>query len=103
LFPLTLAVVSFPIEGLIQRGNIELFVWTFTAAGIWAFLRDHDDTAAVLWGLAAATKLYPVILLALLLAKVRLRAFVGLATFVLASILSMAHLGPNMGVALQRS
>jgi hypothetical protein len=104
LFPLTLAFVSFPVEGLIQRGNIELFVWIFTAAGIWAFLRDHDETAAVLWGLAAATKLYPVILLALLVAKLRLRAFVlGLATFVVASILSMAYLGPSMGLALQRS
>jgi hypothetical protein len=57
LFPLTLAVVSFPIEGLIQRGNIELFVWVLAAAGMWAFLRDRDKTAAVLWGLAAATKL----------------------------------------------
>ena len=104
LFPLTLAAVSFPIEGLIQRGNIELFVWILTAAGIWAFLRDRDKTAAVLWGLAAATKLYPIILLALLVAKLRLRAFVlGLATFVVASILSMAYLGPSMSIALRRS
>jgi hypothetical protein len=104
LFPLTLAVVSFPIEGLIQRGNIELFVWVSVAAGMWAFLRDRDKTAAVLWGLAASTKLYPIILLALLVAKLRLKAFVlGLATFVVASILSMAYLGPSMSVALRRS
>jgi hypothetical protein len=104
LFPLTLAAVSFPIEGLIQRGNIELFVWIFTATGIWAFLRDRDKTAAALWGLAAATKLYPIILLALLVVKLRLRAFVlGLATFVVASILSMAYLGPSMSVAFRRS
>jgi hypothetical protein len=104
LFPLTLAAASFPIEGLIQRGNIELFVWISTAVGIWAFLRDRDKTAAVLWGLAAATKLYPIILLALLVAKLRLRAFVlGLATFVAASILSTAYIGPSMSVALWRS
>lgn len=104
LFPLTIAVVSFPIEGLIQRGNIELFVWIFAAAGIWAFLRDRDMTAGVLWGVAAAVKLYPIILLALLVAKLRLRALVlGVATFVVASMLSMAYLGPSIGVALRRS
>ena len=104
LFPLTLAAVSFPIEGLIQRGNTELFVWILTAVGIWAFLRDRDKMSAVLWGLAAATKLYPMILLALLLAKLRLKAFVlGLATFVVASLLSMAYMGPSMSVALRRS
>jgi hypothetical protein len=104
LFPLTIAAVSFPIEGLLQRGNIEFFVWIFTATGIWAFLRDRNKTAAVLWGLAAATKLYPIILLVLLVARLRFRAFVlGLAAFVVASVLSMAYLGPSMSVALRRS
>ena len=69
LFPLTVALVSFPIAGLLQRGNIELFVWIFTAVGAWEFVRGRDDAAAVLWGLAAAVKLYPVVLLALLLPR----------------------------------
>jgi len=104
LFPLTIAAVSFPIEGLVQRGNIELFVWVFTATGIWAFLRDRNKTAAVLWGLAAATKLYPIILLVLLATKLRFRAFVlGLTTFVTASVLSMEYVGPDMSTALRRS
>jgi hypothetical protein len=102
LFPPTLVAVSFPIEGLLQRGNIELFVWIFTAVGIWAFLQARDKTAAVLWGLAAAAKLHPIILLALLVAKLRFRAFaLGLATFVVASVLSMAYLGPSMSEALR--
>lgn len=104
LFPLTIAAVSFPIEGLALRGNIELFVWIFTATGIWAFLRDRDKTAAVLWGLAAAMKLYPIIFLLLLATKLRFRAFVlGLVGFATASALSMAYLGPNMSMALRRS
>jgi hypothetical protein len=49
LFPLTLVVASFPIARLIHQGNIELVVWMFTAAGVWAFLRGRDDAAAVLW------------------------------------------------------
>ena len=63
LFPLTLALMSFPIERLVVQGNIEIFLWIFAAAGVWEYLRDHDDVAAILWGLAAASKLYPVVLL----------------------------------------
>jgi len=100
LFPLTVALVSFPIAGLLQRGNIELFLWILAAAGTWTFLRGHDDWAAVLWGLAAALKLYPVIFLLLLLPRRRWRAFaVGVTTFVTATVLSMAWLGPTIGVA----
>jgi hypothetical protein len=67
-------------------------------------LRKHDDAAAVLWGLAAAMKLYPVVLLVLLLPRRRWRAFaVGVATFVAASVLALWWLGPTMGVAWQGS
>ena len=69
LFPLTVLLASFPIAGLLQRGNIELFLWIVTATGVWMFVRGRDDAAAVLWGLAAALKLYPVVLLALLLPR----------------------------------
>lgn len=104
LFPLTLIAVSYPVEGLVQRGNIELFVWIFTATGVWAFLRGRDKTAAMLWGLAAAAKLYPIILLALLVTKMRWKAFIlGLGAFLISSILSMAYMGPTMSVALKRS
>ncbi|HZL26399.1 MAG TPA: glycosyltransferase family 87 protein [Acidobacteriaceae bacterium] len=104
LFPLTLVLLSFPIAGLIQRGNIELFLWIFAACGTWAFVCDKDDAAAVLWGLAAAMKLYPIIFLALLLPRRKYRAFaVGVGTFVVASIASMAWLGPRIAVAWKGS
>jgi hypothetical protein len=104
LFPLTVALVSFPIAGLLQRGNIELFVWIFTALGIWAFLRGRNDAAAVLWGLAAAVKLYPVVLLVLLLPRRRWPAFaLGIATFAGVTLASLAWLGPTVGVAWRAS
>jgi hypothetical protein len=104
LFPLTVALVSFPIAGLLQRGNIELFVWIFAAVGTWAFMRGRDDAAAALWGLAAAVKLYPVVLLVLLLPRRRWRAFaVGVGTFAGATLASLAWLGPTMGVAWRGS
>jgi hypothetical protein len=104
LFPLTVALVSFPIAGLLQRGNVELFLWILAALGVWAFLRGKDDAAAVLWGLAAAAKLYPVVFLALLLPRRRWRAFaVGVGTLVGATLLAMKWLGPSMGVVWRGS
>jgi hypothetical protein len=89
---------------LLQRGNIELFLWVIAATGVWAFLRGHDDAAAVLWGLAAAMKLYPVIFLALLLPRHRWRSFaVGVATFAGSTLAAMAWLGPTMGVVWRGS
>jgi len=103
LFPLTLAAISFPIVRLVHEGNVELAVWVLTGAGAWAYLKDSrgtDDAAAVLWGLAAAMKLYPAVLLILLLPRRRWRAFaVGVATFVAATLLALWWLGPTMRVA----
>ncbi len=104
LFPLTIVLVSFPIAGLLQRGNIELFLWIFAALGCWAYLREKNDAAAVLWGLAAATKLYPLVFLVLLLPRRRYRAFgVGVATFAAVSVASMRYLGPSVAVAWRGS
>jgi hypothetical protein len=104
LFPLTLVAISFPIARLVHEGNVELALWVLTAAGVWAYLREYDDAAAVLWGLAAAMKLYPVILLVLLLPRRKWRAFaVGVAAFVAATALALWWLGPTMGVAWRGS
>jgi Glycosyltransferase family 87 len=100
LFPLTVALVSFPIAGLLQRGNIELFVWVAAGTGTWLFVRGRDDAAAALWGLAAAVKLYPIVLLGLLLPRGKWRAFaVGVGAFVGATVLSLKWLGPTIAVA----
>jgi hypothetical protein len=104
LFPLTLALVSFPIERLIVQGNIEIFLWIFAAAGTWAYLRDRDDVAAILWGLAAASKLFPAVLLLLLLARRKFRALaIGMLVFVAVSTLSAAYLGPDLATAWKGS
>jgi hypothetical protein len=104
LFPLTLVAISFPILRLVHEGNVELALWVLTAAGAWAYLRGYDDAAAVLWGLAAAMKLYPAVLLILLLPRGRWRAFaLGVAAFVGATALALWWLGPTMGVAWRGS
>ena len=104
LFPLTVVLFSFPIAGLIQRGNIEIFLWIFAALGTWAFLNGKDEQAALLWSLAAATKLYPIVLLVLLLPRRKYRAFaLGVISFVVSSLLAMWYLGPTIPIAFHGS
>ena len=99
-FPLTLLVFSFPFWRLVPQGNSELFVWIFVAAGTWLYVRGADDQAAVLWGLAAATKLYPAVLLLLFVPRGRVRAFLlGIGTFVVSSVVALLYLGPTLGQA----
>ena len=100
LMPLSLVLISFPIERLVHQGNIEIVLWMLTALGVLAFLRGHDDAAAVLWGLAAAMKLFPLVLLVLLLPRRKWRAFAeGVATFVGATVWALWWLGPSVRVA----
>ena len=107
LFPLTMVAISFPILRLVHEGNVELALWILTATGVWAYLKDSrggDDAAALLWGLAAAMKLYPAVLLILFLPRGRWRAFaLGVAAFVGATVLALWWLGPTMGVAWRGS
>ena len=98
--PLSLTLISFPILRMVHQGNVEIVLWMFTALGVLAFLRGHDDAAAVLWGLAAAMKLFPIVLLILLLPRRKWRAFaVGVGTFVGATVWSLWWLGPSVRVA----
>lgn len=104
LFLVTIAGMSFPIEGLVQRANVELFVWIFVALGCWMFVRGQNDAAAVLWGLAAATKLYPVLLFVLFLGRRRWRALaVACATSVGSTLAAMAFIGPSIGAVWRGS
>jgi hypothetical protein len=93
---LTLAA-SWPIVALFNTGNIEGLVAIILAAGVYAVLRERFWLGATLIGLAASMKLFPFILLALLISRSRWREFVwGLAVACVATIASLAALGPNI-------
>jgi hypothetical protein len=103
-FPLTVALCSFPLAGLLQRGNVELLVLIFSTAGTWAFLNDRNELAAVLWACAAGGKLYPIIYLSLLLGRRKFVAFVlGVVAFVGISVACMVWLGPTLASAWRGS
>jgi hypothetical protein len=100
LVPLLL-LSSFPLVILIQRANIELLLWIVIATGILAYRRGLAIPAAVLFGLAASVKLYPIFLIGLFLRRKQdLRAFaVGLATAILSLIAATAYAGPTFLLA----
>ena len=83
-------LTSYPVYFEINRSNMEIFVWALAGGGVWAFLRNHPWLAAALIGLAGSCKLYPYILLGLLLLRRQYRqtAF-GILVGVLSTLASL--------------
>jgi hypothetical protein len=69
------AIASFPLFFLLDRANLEGFVWIAASIGLACFVRRRYSSAAVFLALAASMKLFPGVLLLLLLAKRRYRDF----------------------------
>ena len=104
LLPSALLLSSFPVQRLIHQGNIELLVWAFVATGTYAFMRERHVLAAGLWGMAAAVKLYPLLLLFLLIPKKRYREVLfGCTAFLAVTFLSVLWIGPTPACALRGS
>lgn len=103
LAPALAIATSFPIVFLIQRANIEIVLWILIALGLLSAWRGWSVAAAILFGIAAAVKLYPVLLLGLFLRRKRdLPAFlVGVLTAILAMCWSIAHAGPTFSIAAE--
>jgi hypothetical protein len=100
LFVACLTLTSWPLLFLYERANIEIVIWLLAALGVWALLRRHPLLAAMLFGVAASIKLYPIVLLALLLSRKHAHAFLaGVATFLLAMLGSFYYVGPTIAIA----
>ena len=94
------ALLGYPEWFLLNRGNIEAFCWMGTALGVWAYWHRRWYTASVLFGLAAALKLFPFILLALLLSAKKYAALaMGVAVMIGTTVLSTYWVGPSYGEA----
>ena len=98
---LPLLFLSFPFLFLIQRANVELILVLLVAFGILAYLRGLTYAAAILFGLAAACKLYPIFLLGLFLKRKRdIPAFAaGLVTAIVAMCAAISFAGPDFSTA----
>lgn len=100
LFVTILIGTNWGIGYLMNRANIEGVVAIVVAAGILCFLSERYLAAGVLFGLAGALKIFPLIYLGLLLSRKRYRDFaVGLVAAVLVYVASLQLIGPTIQIA----
>ena len=93
---------GFPHVFLIDRGNVEVFLWVFVALALYAFVKGHNFTSAVLFALAGSMKIYPSIFLLLFLARRKFGAFaLGAASLAVFTLLSAQIIGPSASQAMQ--
>lgn len=96
------AVLGYPLWFTAVRGNPECVVWALSAAGICLFLRRRVLGAALLIGIAASIKPFPILFLLLLLRRRKYKeAALGLVTAGLLVLAALIVLGPNPWKAYQ--
>lgn len=91
---------SWPMWLLLDRANVEVFVWVALACGIWAYARGALWLAAALLAVGASLKLFPFVYLALFLNRRDIPKLIfGVVVFVAVTLLSLAVLGPTVPLA----
>jgi hypothetical protein len=94
-------ILSYPLMCLLERANMEGFIWAVLALGFTAFVVRHHMAAGLLFALAASMKLFPGVLLLLLLARKRYKEFalsvVAVAVF---TVISLRLLGPSLSTEI---
>lgn len=99
-FAILILLLSWPVVLLLNTANMEGLLAIVLSAGVYAVLRDRLWLGATLIGLAASMKLFPFMLLALLLSRRRYKEFAGgLVVAALATLVSLAVVGPTILVA----
>ena len=90
-------VLSYPALFLLERANMEGVVWVVSALGLVAFVARRHKTAGLLFGLAASTKIYPAVLLLLLVARKRYKeAAISVAAIAVFTVIALRLLGPSI-------
>ena len=93
-------LTSWPLRVLLETANTEGVVALIAGLGVWALLRGRWWLGAALIGVAGSMKLFPLVLLGLLLSARRYREFAwGLLTAAAVTLASLAVLGPTVGEA----
>jgi hypothetical protein len=88
---------GFPLQFLIDRGNIEAVIWVLILLGAVAYARKRTLTSALLWSIAASMKIFPGLLFLLFLARRKFGTFVvAIAATVTFSLLALAGIGPTI-------
>ncbi len=97
-------LLGFPLQFLIDRGNIEAVIWLLVLLGAVAFARNRMLVSAILWSLAASMKIFPGLLFMLFLARRKFGTFiVAIAATAAFSLLALAGIGPTIHQAAAES
>jgi hypothetical protein len=100
VFTATLFVTNYPLRTLFESANTEGVVAILAAYGVYAILRDRCWLGAALIAIAGTLKIFPFVLLALLLSKRRYREFAwGIVVASAVSLTSLAVVGPSIAEA----
>jgi hypothetical protein len=102
-FLLVTLLLSFPIYLSLQRGNLESVIWLVLAAAIWQFRRGNWFVSALLLGISASVKIYPVLYFGLFLRQRRWKEIIaGLASMGLTTLVALRFMEPNISYAADR-
>ncbi len=100
LFVAIVLVTSWPAGLLVDRANVEIFVWISLLVGVWAYVTGREWLAASLFAVAASLKLFPFVFLTLFLTRRGWPKLVaGACVFGAVTVLSLAILGPTIPIA----
>ena len=99
-FATSVLLVNYPLRTLFESGNTEGVVAIIAGAGLCFVLRDRCWLGATLIAIAGTMKIFPFVLLALLLSKRRYREFAwGLIVAAGVTLASLAIVGPSIAEA----
>ena len=100
VFTLTTLAMTWPLLFEFDTANSEGVVVIVLAAGVLAMVKDRWWLGCALVGVAGSMKIFPLILLALALSKLRYKEFAfGIAVAALVMLASLAYLGPSVAEA----
>lgn len=100
LFTAGTLITSYPYLFLLQRWNVEVFVWLPSMFGIWFFCTGRYRAAALCFGVATSLKLYPFMFFGLFLPRRKYGAMaLGAATAILITVVSLWWIGPTLSAA----
>ena len=99
-FTATLVLFNYPLRTLFESANTEGVVAILAGCGVYSILRERCWLGATLLAIAGTMKIFPFILLALLLSKRRYREFAySLVVAGVVTVTSLAIVGPTVAEA----
>jgi hypothetical protein len=100
IFVVTTVVFSYPLRVLFESANTEGVTALLAGLGVLAVLRNRCWMGGMLIAVAGTMKIFPFVLLALLLSKKKYREFAwSLVVAAVVSVASLAIVGPTVGEA----